>query len=167
VVFLKKNLKVIISISIIIAIFTIFSLNSFALDSGYYRIQQKSNSRYLDAHESSTNDFNLVTRLYQSNDTQVWRITNYGSYYRIQQKSNSRYLDAHENSTNDYRVVTREYQNNDTQKWCIYVLGNGAYRILQISNGRYLDAHENSTNDYRVVTRGYQTNTTQEWIITK
>ena len=130
---------------------------------GVYTIQQKSNSRYMDAHEGS-NDSSVVTRDRQNNDTQRWILTPLGNnVYTIQQKSNSRYMDAHEGS-NDNSVVTRDRQNNDTQRWILTPLGNNAYTIQQKSNGRYMDAHEGS-NDNSVVTRNRQNNDTQRWII--
>jgi hypothetical protein len=40
--------------------------------SGVYTIQQRSNGRYVDAHEASNNDYRLVTRPRQDNRTQQW-----------------------------------------------------------------------------------------------
>ena len=55
--------------------------------SGDYTIQQKSNGRYMDAHQG-VNDNSVVTRNGQNNNTQVWTFTHVGGqYYRIQQKS--------------------------------------------------------------------------------
>jgi hypothetical protein len=45
----------------------------FALN-GVFTIQQKSNGRFLDAHEISEKDFAVVTRNQQNNDTQRWVI---------------------------------------------------------------------------------------------
>ena len=42
--------------------------------SGVYTIQQKSNNRFVDAHEIAGKDFALVTRTAQNNDTQRWLI---------------------------------------------------------------------------------------------
>ncbi len=130
---------------------------------GTYTIQQKSNRRYLDAHEGS-NDNSVVTRNRQNNDTQRWIINPLGhNTYTIQQKSNRQYMDAHEGS-NDNSVVTRNKQNNDTQRWIINPLGHNTYTIQQKSNRQYMDAHEGS-NDNSVVTRNRQNNDTQRWII--
>jgi hypothetical protein len=41
---------------------------------GVYTIQQKSNGRFVDAHEIEGKDFALVTRTAQNNDTQRWLI---------------------------------------------------------------------------------------------
>jgi hypothetical protein len=126
-------------------------------------IQQKSNGRYLDAHEGS-NDNSVVTRGRQKNTSQVWILTPLGNNtYTIQQKSNGRYLDAHEGS-NDNSVVTRDRQKNTSQAWILTPSGNNTYAIQQKSNGRYLDAHEGS-NDNSVVTRDRQNNNTQRWIL--
>ncbi len=133
------------------------------LKTGTYTIQQKSNGRYMDAHEGS-DDNSVVTRNRQNDSTQLWVITSLGkSTYTIQQKSNRRYMDAHEGS-NDSSVVTRNKQNNNTQRWLIKPLGNNTYTIQQKSNNQYLDAHEGS-NDNSVVTRKKQNNDTQRWII--
>ena len=44
------------------------------LQPGVYTIQQKSNGRFVDAHEIEGKDFALVTRTAQNNDTQRWLI---------------------------------------------------------------------------------------------
>jgi len=45
------------------------------LGPGLYTIQQKSNGRYVDAHEYAEKDYALVTRSPQNNDTQKWILT--------------------------------------------------------------------------------------------
>ncbi len=136
------------------------------LPSGVYTIQQKSNGRYVDAHQSSNNDYCLVTRLAQDNDTQRWILMLLGNNtYTMQQMSNGRYVDAHQSSNNDYRLVTRPAQNSNTQRWILTLLGNNTYTMQQKSNGRYVDAHEGSNKDYHLVTRPAQNNDTQRWLI--
>lgn len=135
---------------------------------GTYTIQQKSNRRYVDAHEGPNNDYRLVTRKKQGDDTQRWIISPVGrNEYTIQQRSNYRYVDAHEYAGQDYRLVTRPKQNNNTQRWIITPVGRGEYTIQQRSNMRYVDAHSGSGEDYGVVTRTRQKNDTQRWIITR
>jgi hypothetical protein len=74
----------------------------------------------MDAHEAADNDFSVVTRTAQHNDTQRWVIMYLGSdTYTIQQLSSGRFADAHVTSSNDFSVVTRTAQNNDTQRWLI------------------------------------------------
>jgi hypothetical protein len=133
---------------------------------GVYTIQQKSNGRYVDAHEYKGKDYAIVTRSAQNNDTQRWILTPLGNNtYTIQQKSNGRYVDAHEYKGKDYAVVTRSAQNNDTQRWILTPLSNNTYTIQQKSSGRYLDAHEYKEKDYAIVTRTSQNNDTQRWLI--
>jgi len=133
---------------------------------GTYTIQQVSNNRFLDAHDSSSEDYNVVTRTAQNNNTQRWNLRPIGVVYKVQQLSNSRFLDAHESSGNNYRVVTRTNQINDTQKWVF--LGDpddiSTYTIQQLSSGRYLDAYT-SGSDFTAVTRTAQNNDTQKWIL--
>ncbi|HEX6385436.1 MAG TPA: RICIN domain-containing protein [Anaerolineae bacterium] len=135
---------------------------------GVYTIQQKSNGRFVDAHESGANDFSVVTRTTQNNDTQRWILTPVGAVYTIQQKSNGRFMDAHESGANDFSVVTRTVQNNDTQRWVLMHVDNDlcTYTIQQLSNGRFMDAHESGANDFSVVTRTAQNNNTQRWALT-
>jgi len=132
---------------------------------GEYTIQQKSNSRFVDAHETSGNDFSVVTRTAQNNDTQRWILIPVGGVYTVQQKSNGRFMDAHETSGNDFSVVTRTAQHNDTQRWVfLHEAGNlCTYTIQQLSSGRFADAHVTSSNDFSVVTRTAQNNDTQRW----
>jgi len=132
---------------------------------GEFTIQQKSNNRYLDAHESWNRDFEVVTRGSQNNNTQRWELTPIGRVYAIRQASSGRFLDAHESSAKDFTAVTRGAQNNDTQLWVVTHLDNtlGRYTIQQLSNGRFLDAHTRSANDFDVVTRAAQSNDTQNW----
>ncbi len=61
------------------------------LSPGLYTIQQKVNNRFLDAYETTQNDFNVVTRTAQNNSTQRWILTPVGSVYTIQQKSNGQF----------------------------------------------------------------------------
>jgi hypothetical protein len=133
--------------------------------SGVYTIQQKSNLRFVDAHESSANDFRVVTRTAQNNDSQRWNLTQVGTVYTIRQKSSNRFVDAHEAEDNDFRLVTREPQNNDTQRWVLLDVKNqpSTYTIQQLSNGRFVDAHETEDNDFRLVTRPAQNNDSQRW----
>jgi hypothetical protein len=96
---------------------------------------------FLDAHEIPELDFNVVTRAFQDNDTQLWLLTNVsGIVYTIQQVSNGRFLDAHEIPSLNFRVVTRPQQNNDTQLWRIIDFGGGFCEIQQVSSGRFLKA---------------------------
>ncbi len=130
---------------------------------GTYTLQQKSNGRFLDAHEGS-NDNSVVTRDRQTNTSQAWIITPVGkNKYTIQRMSSRRYMDAHEGS-NDNSVVTRDKQGNTSQVWVLIPLGKKTYTIQQMSSRRYLDAHEGS-NDNSVVTRDTQKNNTQRWVI--
>jgi hypothetical protein len=143
------------------------------LQPGVYTIQQQSNVRFVDAHESSQNvteDFTLVTRPEQNNDSQRWILTPVGGEYIIRQESNDRYVDAHEGPWgrfDDFTLVTRaEAQPNDTQRWILIHLGQNVYTIQQKSNGRFVDAHdENAGKDFTLVTREAQDNDTQRWIL--
>ncbi len=131
-----------------------------------YSVQQVSNNRYLDAHENNGQDFRLVTRTEQNNNTQRWRFTPLGNdIYTIQQVSNNRFVDAHEHNGQDFRLVTRPAQNNNTQRWRLVPQGNDRYTIQQVSNNRFVDAHEHNGQDFRVVTRPAQNNDTQSWYI--
>jgi subtilisin family serine protease len=134
---------------------------------GRYTIQQRSNNRFVDAHEHAGEDFRLVTRTAQNNDTQRWVLTPVGAVYTIQQRSNNRFVDAHEHAGEDFRLVTRTAQNNDTQRWVLTPTAEylSTYTIQQLSNGRYVDAHEHAGEDFRLVTRTAQHNNTQRWIV--
>jgi hypothetical protein len=107
--------------------------------------------RFLDAHEIPQLDFNVVTRPFQNNNTQHWRLTNVGGNdHTIQQVSNGRFLDAHEISSLNFRVVTRPQQNNNTQRWRLLGFGGGFFQIQQVSSGRFLKA--TLDGDFQVVT---------------
>ncbi|MFC2172799.1 RICIN domain-containing protein [Acidobacteriota bacterium] len=134
---------------------------------GTYTIQQKSNGRYVDAHEVSQKDYMLVTRTKQNNDTQKWILTPLGgNVYTIQQKSNGRCVDAHGGANRDYAAVTRHGgATSENRKWILTHLGGNEYTIQQKGTGRYLDAHEVQQRDYKIVTRTRQNNDTQRWIL--
>ena len=134
---------------------------------GVYTIRQKSSRRFMDAHGSSTNDFSVVTRPNQNNDTQRWIVTPVGMVCTLIQKSSDRFMDAHESSANDFSVVTRTAQNNDSQLWVLLAVPGelSTYTLQQLRNGRYMDAHVSSANDFSVVTRTEQNNDTQRWIL--
>ena len=137
----------------------------FILQQGVYSIQQKSNGRFVDAHEYAGKDFALVTRPVQNNETQRWFIRPVGGVYKIQQKSNGRFVDAHEIAEKDFSLVTRNDQNNDSQQWILMHVG-GPYTMQQKSNGRLVNAHNSSGKDFAVVTRPAQQDESQQWNIT-
>ncbi len=123
-------------------------------------------ARFLDAHEISSMDYNVVTRPHQSDTTQLWVLTDKGSgLYTLVQWSSGRYLDAHEIASLDYRVVTRPQQNNSTQLWRVQNIGGDYHTIQQVSSGRYLDWHNSSALDYRAVTRPANATGSQQWRI--
>ena len=136
------------------------------LAAGTYTIRQKSNGRFLDAHEIADKDFRLVTRPAQNNDTQRWQLAPVGAVYVIRQKSNGRFLDAHENAANDFGLVTRPPQSDATQRWVVLPSSDGSSTIRQLSNGRFVDAHEIADKDFALVTRTAQNNDTQRWLLT-
>ena len=118
--------------------------------------------RFLDAHEISQKDFNVVTRAFQNNNTQQWRLTNVGgNVHTIQQVSSGRFLDAHEISSLNFRVVTRPQQNNDTQRWRLFDFGGGFFTVQQVSSGRFLEALLDG--DFQVVTRPGSGSNQQTW----
>jgi hypothetical protein len=137
------------------------------LANGTYTIRQRSSNRFLDAHEIAGEDFQLVTRPAQNNDTQRWRLTQVGGVFVIRQKSSGRFLDAHDAANNDFRLVTRTAQSNATQKWVSRSDGNGAVTLRQLSNRRFVDAHEIADQDFALVTRPAQNNDTQKWVLTE
>jgi hypothetical protein len=129
-------------------------------------LTQFSTNRLLDAHEIASLDYNVVTRPFQSSNTQHWWLTEVGNdIYTIIQVSSGRYLDAHEYSAVDWRVVTRPNQNNTTQAWVLRQQPGGAYKIQQVSSGRYLDAHQSSSKDFQSVTRPSSSSDNQRWRI--
>lgn len=135
---------------------------------GTHTIQQKSNGRFLDAHESSPNDFSVVTRGAQNNDTQRWDFAPVATVYTMRQVSSGRFVDAHETGANDFSVVTRTHQGNDTQRWVFSPVEGelSTYTIQQLRNSRFMDAHEGG-NDHSVVTRTAQRNDTQRWLLSE
>jgi hypothetical protein len=123
-------------------------------------------ARFLDAHEISSMDYNVVTRPLQENNTQLWLLTDMGfGQYTILQLSTGRYLDAHEIASLDFRVVTRPQQNNSTQLWRLTPLGGDYHTIQQVSSGRFLDSYHSSAQDFRAVTRPANATGSQQWRI--
>lgn len=118
--------------------------------------------RFLDAHEIQQLDFNVVTRPFQNNNTQHWRLTNVGgNVHTIVQVSSGRFLDAHEIQSLNFRVVTRPQQNNATQRWRLTSFGGGFFTIQQVSSGRFLAA--TLDGDFQVVTQPTSSSNQQTW----
>jgi hypothetical protein len=138
---------------------------SHLLTPGTYTIRQKSNNRFLDAHEHAGEDFRLVTRPAQNDDTQRWEVASVGAVYAVRQKSSGRFVDAHDSAANDFRLVTRPAQDDATQRWVVMPQGDGSSTIRQLGNLRFVDAHEHDGEDFRLVTRPAQNNDTQRWLI--
>jgi hypothetical protein len=108
------------------------------LNTGPYTIRPiLSTGWFVDAHENSEQDFSLVIRTEQHNNTQRWILIPVGGVYNIwqfstiQQLSPGRFMDAYENSDQDFRLVTRPEQTNDTQKWILTHVGNSTFTIQQ------------------------------------
>jgi len=121
------------------------------------------NARYLDAYESDAGGFRAVTRPFQNDDSQKWRMNVVGGVYRIMQMSSGRFLDAY--PSGDHGVVTRPKQQNSframvSQLWTI-LFDDGLIR--HAASGRLLDAHQSDEEDYRLVTRLAQDNFSQIW----
>ena len=73
---------------------------------------------FLDAHETGVNglDFNVVTRGNQNNDTQRWKIVNWGGgFFSLQQVSSGRFMEA--KTFVNSQVVTRPETGIDLQVW--------------------------------------------------
>lgn len=125
--------------------------------------------RYLDAHPASAG-YGVVTRKWQSNDSQYWELTRIGGVFTIQQWSNWQYLDAYEYSK-DFQLVTRPEQNNDSQLWFLTASDDSptTYSMRQISSLRYADALYGGESDYKVVARSGPTTAShyfpKEWVI--
>jgi len=131
---------------------TLTAEKSVAVSSRIVRLQG-GGLRFLDAHEIDQLDHNVVTRSFQNNNTQHWRLTNLGgNVHTIQQVSNNRFLDAHEISSFSFRVVTRKEQRFDnSQRWILLDFGGNFFTIQQVSSGRFLEA--TLDGDFQVVTR--------------
>jgi hypothetical protein len=136
------------------------------LQPGVYAIQQKSNNRFVDAHEIEGKDFALVTRPAQNNDTQRWYLIPVGIVCTIQQASNRRFVDAYQSAGNDYALVTRNANNDDSQCWILKPLGFDTFTIQQMSSRRFVDGHESVEKDFALVTRPEQNDKTQRWTLT-
>jgi hypothetical protein len=125
--------------------------------------------RFLDAHVTAAQDFRVVTRKIQVNNTQRWLLTNLSSTstsgpYRIQQLSTGRYLDAHVTAAGGFRVVTSDRQENTTQHWFFETPG-GVTRIRHRNNlGRLLTPVFSSASDFQVITSDVDS-IDQEWKI--
>jgi hypothetical protein len=134
---------------------------------GVHTIRQASSGRFVDAHDDAHEDFSVVTRTAQHNDTQRWRFTPVATVVTVQQVSSDRYVDAHDDAHEDFSVVTRTAQHNDTQRWVVTPVAGrlSTYTLQQLSSGRYLDAHVVGGEDFSVVTRTPQDNDTQRWLI--
>jgi Astacin (Peptidase family M12A)/Ricin-type beta-trefoil lectin domain-like len=153
----------------LLAVRTLYPTVPGQLSAGIYKIRQKSNGRFVDAHESSDKDFRLVTRSSQNNDSQRWLVSPLGGVFTIQQLSNRRFVDAHEHSGLDFGLVTRTAQNNDTQKWVAihqgYLERGNLFTLRQLSSRRLMDAHQDGGHDFAVVTRDSSGSENQKWIV--
>ena len=136
------------------------------LAAGTYTIRQKSNGRFLDAHEIADQDFRLVTRPAQNNDTQRWELAPVGAVYAIRQKSNGRFLDAHENAGERLppgHPPGAEQRHPTVGGVCRSAMA--APRSGSSATCRFVDAHEIADEDFRLVTRTAQNNDTQRWLL--
>jgi len=119
---------------------------------------------FLDAHEVSDRDFNVVIRQYQNNTTQRWLVMPAGNgLYTIQQVSSGRFLDAHQIPELDYRVVTRPAQTDGTQLWRVTEYGGGFVTIQHVASGLFLQPYVDAAHDFQVVLRPGLSSDLQTW----
>jgi hypothetical protein len=89
-----------------------------------YRIMDAEQGRYLDAYQSSGDNYRVVLRPNQSNTTQHWVVSSVGAFgsFRFRQVSTQRYLDSYFGS-NDDQFVTRTFQDDSTQRFFLFEVG--------------------------------------------
>ena len=87
-----------------------------------YTIQQKSNGRFVDAHEITEKDFARDPDGPEQRHSTVGADALRRRYVHYPAKSNGRFVDAHEITEKDFALVTRTAQNNDTQRWLIKIV---------------------------------------------
>ena len=130
---------------------------------GFFRLQQASSGRFLDAYLSETQDFQAVTRPANQGESQLWRIADVPSPRIVNvQGVGLRFLDAHEYAERDFNVVTRDPQLNDTQRW---VLTQGQGSLYRIQQAQAADSSTQINPESRLPCRHppRQENTTQLW----
>jgi len=139
---------------------------------GIFTIRQTSSGRFLDGHEIEDQDFQLVTRPAQDNDTQRWILTPVGVVHKIRHKTSGRFLDAYGIEDKDFRLVTRFAQSVDSQRWIVMPVGDGSFTIQfhhptaqQRSNGRFLNAYQGAPKDFGVITRPRRNSSTDRWLL--
>ncbi len=134
-----------------------------SLVQGTYTVRQQSTGRFLDAHDSASQDFSAVTRERQDDGSQRWVLDPVGVVVTLRQLSTGRFLDAHESGSTDFSAMTREPSPSDTQRWILRPAADGTSTLQQLSTGRFLDAHESSSTHFEVMTRTAQGNSSQRW----
>jgi hypothetical protein len=119
-------------------------------------IQQGNGLRFVDAWDDGTHDWTVVTRDFQNNDSQKWRMVAVGSgIYTFQQLSSGRFLDAHETGAPgyDYRMVLRPQQNNQSQQWRLVDYGGAFYTMENVLLARMADNSLDPALDFQLMTR--------------
>jgi hypothetical protein len=120
-----------------------------------HTIQQLSSDRFLDAHQSSADDFSVVTRGDQDNDTQKW----VAMHVATEPVVNQAFPGPADETTNPESAFGIGVPNQ------LPTLGIPAFTLQQLSSGRFLDAHQNSAHGFSAATRGNQNNDTQRWVV--
>jgi hypothetical protein len=85
---------------------------------GYTVQHQTFSGQFLDAYESSGNDYRVVLRNEQGDATQRWVPEMSCESFHLFQESSGRYLDAYTGSQM-FRAVTRSFQTDGTQSWTV------------------------------------------------
>jgi hypothetical protein len=112
-----------------------------AVGRGYYRLQLRSNGKYLDANKCSDQIGLNPGSSYADGACQLWKLVPAGGrYYRLQLKSNGKYLDANKCSDQIGLNPGSSYADGACQLWKLVRAGGEYYRLQLKSNGKYLDA---------------------------
>jgi len=139
---------------------------SFWMD--YYKIQNRSSSKYVDNYGSSTNGANIYQWESSSSYNQQWRIMSAlgGTYYKIVNRTTGLCLDSMNATSSGSSLCQYTYGPSYNQQWKIDVNGS-YYNISNRSNSLNIGTGGLSSNGdiIQMVTSGSANN--QQWKITK
>lgn len=102
------------------------------LESGFYRIRNKSTNKFLQASDSRSDGVPIVQNTWKNWNIQQWKLVYLGNgYYRIENKAHGKCLRASWNEGDNAPITQHSWNNWNSQTWKLVNLSSSARQSAQ------------------------------------
>ncbi len=143
------------------------TVTSPSIAAGTYRLQNRSDSEYLDNLGATTNGATVCQYASSSSNNQKWTFIQEDSvWYRLQNVAvTSEYLDGYGYTANGSAVKQYGSDSSWNQRWALEVTDSGYYKLINKQTGICVDTGGLTGNGVVVQQWGSGTSYNQQWLI--